>query len=220
MMENVYRVLHRIQQITTRFFPLPPPPPDFAKTLQREMTKQTGAAQPTTAPAAQPAPEALPFAGPAAASTEEALGRLIRRVAAETGLPEAMLYAVVKNESGFNPRALSPKGAMGLMQLMPETARALGVSDPFDPEQNLRGGARYLAQQFERFGSWERALAAYNAGPGAVERYQGIPPFSETQNFVRKVMDDFRALSFPPFQPAEPAQTKEPAAPLASPETP
>lgn len=217
-MENVYRVLHRIQQITTRFFPLPPPPPDFAKTLQREMARQPAAA-------AEPPPStpssAWAFASPAAG--EEPFAPLVRKIAQESGLPEAMLHAVVKNESGFNPRALSPKGAMGLMQLMPQTAQGLGVLDPFDPEQNLRGGARYLTQLFERFGSWERALAAYNAGPSAVERYGGTPPFNETQNFVRKVMDDFRRRGGPPAESANPGWAGQPASaqrPPAPPEIP
>ena len=93
----------------------------------------------------------------------------------------------MKAESGFNPQAKSPVGALGLTQLMPETAQGLGVN-PHDPLENAVGGAMYLMQQYRRFGSWPLAYAAFNAGPGAVEKYGGIPPFPETQNYVRAIM--------------------------------
>jgi len=113
---------------------------------------------------------------------------LIKQTAARYGIPEDLFRALVKQESGFNPRAVSPAGAMGLTQLMPATARALGVEDPFDPAQNLEGGAKYLRQQYDRFGDWGLALAAFNAGPGAVQKYGGIPPYQETQDYVRNVL--------------------------------
>jgi soluble lytic murein transglycosylase-like protein len=112
----------------------------------------------------------------------------IAQAATREGLDPKLLKSMVRAESGFNPAAVSPVGAMGLMQLMPNTAAALGVTDPFDPDQNLAGGARYLRQQLDRFGDTEKALAAYNAGPGAVARYGGVPPYAETQAYVSKIL--------------------------------
>lgn len=103
------------------------------------------------------------------------------------GLSPALLAAVAWQESRGRNDAVSPKGAIGVMQLMPETARRLGV-DPHDREDNIRGGARYLRQQIDRFGSVPLALAAYNAGPGAVLRYGGIPPYRETQTYVASIL--------------------------------
>jgi len=113
---------------------------------------------------------------------------IISHAARVSGLDEDLIHAVVRAESGYDPRCRSSAGAMGLMQLMPGTASALGVADPWDPAQNVTGGARYLRQQLDRFGDLERALAAYNAGPGAVERYGGIPPYRETQAYVQRVL--------------------------------
>ncbi|MDA7430756.1 lytic transglycosylase domain-containing protein [Primorskyibacter aestuariivivens] len=109
---------------------------------------------------------------------------MARDAARRYGVPEDLFLRLVQQESGWNPTAKSHKGAFGLAQLMPATARALGV-DPKDPAQNLDGGARYLSQQYRKFGTWRLALAAYNAGPGAVEKYGGVPPFKETRNYVK-----------------------------------
>lgn len=111
---------------------------------------------------------------------------LAKSAARRHGVPEDLFLRLVQQESGWNARALSHKGAIGLAQLMPETARLLGV-DPHDPTQNLEGGARYLARQFRTFGTWPLALAAYNAGPLAVQRHAGIPPYAETLNYVRVI---------------------------------
>ncbi|MGO4917411.1 lytic transglycosylase domain-containing protein [Pseudogemmobacter sp. W21_MBD1_M6] len=109
-----------------------------------------------------------------------------RAAARKHGVPEDLFLRLVQQESGWNPRAKSNKGAIGLAQLMPGTARRLGV-DPHNPRQNLEGGARYLATQYRTFKSWRLALAAYNAGPGAVEKHGGVPPYKETRNYVKVI---------------------------------
>ena len=110
-----------------------------------------------------------------------------KSAARKHGIPENLFLRLVQQESGFNPNARSHKGAIGLAQLMPGTARALRV-DPHDPSQNLEGGARYLKQMYQKFGSWRLALAAYNAGPGAVEKHNGVPPYKETKNYVKVIL--------------------------------
>lgn len=116
------------------------------------------------------------------------LGDIIHRYARIYNIEEALVRAVIKVESDFDPRAISAKGAQGIMQLIPETAREMKVQNPLDPEQNIRGGSRYLRQMLNRFdGNLELALAAYNAGPSAVERAGGIPPYPETVNYVDRV---------------------------------
>jgi soluble lytic murein transglycosylase-like protein len=114
---------------------------------------------------------------------------LIAAAAARNGLDPAVLHGLIEQESGFDPSATSGAGASGLTQLMPGTASSLGVADPLNPAESIEGGARYLGQMMERFGgNTEDALAAYNAGPGAVEQYGGVPPYAETQSYVGKVL--------------------------------
>ena len=118
-----------------------------------------------------------------------AISGLIDHYARDRRLSPQLVQAVIQVESGYNPKARSRKGAMGLMQLMPDTARSLRVDDPYDPAQNIRGGTLYLRRQLDRFsGDLTLALAAYNAGPTAVTKYSGVPPYRETRNYVRKVL--------------------------------
>jgi soluble lytic murein transglycosylase-like protein len=139
--------------------------------------------------------EAPSSEAPRAVSERFSFQSLIERYGAETGVDPALLEAVITGESAYDPRAVSPAGARGLMQLMPQTAAALGVSDPNDPQQNIRGGARYLRSLLDHFrGDVRLAVAAYNAGPGAVERYAGIPPYKETRAYVGQVMATYEML--------------------------
>jgi soluble lytic murein transglycosylase-like protein len=167
------------------------------------------ATQASTATSFQAQLQQAGAAGQAAAVTPVANGGpvdgqfsdLINAAAAKYGLDPALLKGLIRQESNFDPNAGSPAGASGLTQLMPGTAASLGVTNPRDPAQAIDGGAKYLSQQLKAFdGDVRKALAAYNAGPGAVTRYGGIPPYAETQNYVRAVMgfaDEYRRQSPP-----------------------
>ena len=123
------------------------------------------------------------------------IDNLIEKYSNKNGLDKDFVKALVKQESGFNPNATSKCGAMGLMQLMPSTAQGLGVSNAYDIEQNIAGGTRYLKSMIERFNGDEKlALAAYNAGPNAVKKYGGIPPYQETQNYVKNVLSIYENM--------------------------
>ena len=129
------------------------------------------------------------------------ISELIDYYARDRGLSPRLVQAVIQVESAYDPRARSHKGAMGLMQLMPDTARLLRVSDPYDPGQNIRGGTLYLRRQLDRFsGDLTLALAAYNAGPAAVTEYGGVPPYAETRSYVRKVLSLYRGHAPGGFQ--------------------
>jgi soluble lytic murein transglycosylase-like protein len=132
-------------------------------------------------------------ASPATAGTgsgDSPYSAQIDAAAQKYGIDPALLKGLIQQESGFNPNAGSSAGAQGLTQLMPGTAKSLGCTNPLDPAQSIDAGARYLRQQLDTFGGDVRkALAAYNAGPGAVQRYGGVPPYAETQQYVQKVID-------------------------------
>jgi soluble lytic murein transglycosylase-like protein len=114
---------------------------------------------------------------------------IIANASQQYGVSFPLLKAIIKAESGFDPRAVSKKGAKGLMQIMPENFKPLGIKDPFDPSQNIHAGARYFKQMYDRFkGKLSLSLAAYNAGPTAVERYKTIPPYEETEKYVERVL--------------------------------
>lgn len=117
---------------------------------------------------------------------------MIDKVAKKHGVDEKLVRALVRQESGFNPNATSHCGAMGLMQLMPATAKGLGVTEPYNPVQNVEGGVKYLKSMLNKYnGNVILALAAYNAGPGAVDKYDGVPPYKETQNYVKSILANY-----------------------------
>ena len=127
------------------------------------------------------------------------INEVVRAAARKHGVPPAFIKGVIAAESAFQPAAVSPKGAVGLMQLMPETAREMGAADPQDPAQNIEAGTSYLKFLLRRYGQngngLQRAVAAYNAGPGNVDKYRGIPPFKETRGYVKRVLGFYRYFS-------------------------
>ncbi len=173
---------------------LPPAPEPLLPGLAPPPSRSSGGAAPGGRPAPPnfvgPMPVLPRAASPANVSSGVARwDGLIQKYAAQYNVPANLVRAVMQMESEGNPRAVSRAGAMGLMQLMPANCRESGVTDPFDPEQNIRSGVAQLREHLSRYkGDVPLALAAYNAGPGNVRKYGGIPPFRETQNYVRKIM--------------------------------
>ena len=137
------------------------------------------------------------------------LGSLVDRIALEQGVEDSLVHSVIRAESNYDPRAISAKGALGIMQLIPATARRFGVVNAFDPRENIEGGVRYLKFLLDYYrNDYARTIAAYNAGEGAVDKYQGIPPYPETQNYVFRVAKNLKsARQIRARQtPAEPAK--------------
>jgi soluble lytic murein transglycosylase-like protein len=206
MLDEISSITSRISEIQGRIASLtgqtpsvlpPPATLNFAQTLN---STHLNSAQ-TPLPAG-PANIAVPPAslGPLPVSPEAAnvvplpqassasVETLIDKYAAQNGLPPTLVRAVIKTESDGNPRCVSKAGAMGLMQLMPANVQEAGISDPFDPEQNIAAGTKQLAGLMSQYdGNLDLALAGYNAGPGNVHKYGGVPPFTETQNYIRRV---------------------------------
>jgi soluble lytic murein transglycosylase-like protein len=158
-------------------------------------------------PAAQPVPARAPSAPPSGLAGASGIAETVDRIAQQNQLSPRLVHSVIQVESNYNANAVSPKGAQGLMQLIPSTARRFGVSNVFDPADNIQGGARYLKYLLGLYkGDEALALAAYNAGEGAVSRYGGVPPFPETQDYVAKVLV---GQAVPPAKPdvSGPAET-------------
>jgi soluble lytic murein transglycosylase-like protein len=175
-------VATRIEQIQTMIGALAGPQPAAPAVAGAPNFAQTLATVQTPAVASSSSGDSTPY------------GAEIDAAAARNGIDPALLRGLVRQESGFDPSARSAAGAMGLTQLMPATAASLGVTDPYDPAQSLDGGARYLREMLDRFGGDPaKALAAYNAGPGAVARFGRVPPYPETQNYVRSILGGMTA---------------------------
>jgi len=172
---SLEQVLTRIQELSP---PSAPSTPPAATSFASVLGQATAAAAPATAPT--PAPSSLDGA--------------INDAGARYNVDPDLLRSLIAQESGFDPNATSAAGAQGLTQLMPSTAASLGVTNPYDPVQSIDGGAQYLRAQLDRFGGdVSKALAAYNAGPGAVERFGGVPPYAETQRYVQQVLSRYEA---------------------------
>jgi soluble lytic murein transglycosylase-like protein len=197
---SVEAVIARVNELQLMIGGAGPTAPSPASTaFASQLASATAAPTATTATAATASATPMAATGTSELPADVPYGAEITAAAKKHGLDPALLAGLVKQESGFDPNAGSPAGARGLTQLMPGTAAGLGVTNVLDPVQSLEGGAKYLRQQLDAFGGdVTRALAAYNAGPGAVQRYGGVPPYAETQNYVRAVQANaaaYRAAS-------------------------
>jgi len=192
---SIENITMRMAEIEARLQALAPEPDQFsildsrfsmAQSKIQNPKSKLGLAQPFDVALAQAAGRAS--LRPTSGGFSPEIESLIEKYSAQNGLSPALVRAVITAESGGDPTSRSPKGAMGLMQLMPATARGLGVRDPFDPEENIAAGTRVLAERLKQYdGDLTLALAAYNAGSGNVRKYGGIPPFRETQNYIRRI---------------------------------
>ena len=202
-LSGVEAIQARISEIQRRFGiegSVPGMPSDFHQTLDAELKKRDGVApSQTKASEKGDASKANSVSGAVAGDSSAGLSgassettNFIREAAAKYGLDSRLVAAVAEAESNGNQSEVSDAGAVGVMQLMPDTAAALGVN-PYDEKQNIEGGAHYLKQMLDTFGGdMKKAIAAYNAGPQAVKDYNGVPPYAETQNYVNKVLDLYR----------------------------
>ena len=207
MMDEISSITARISQIQQRIdslsqptAPLPGAAPTFAKTLTAAQAGGASTILPNdssevAAPPASLGPlPALPVAPgaadvvPISSAASGDYAALIQKYAAQNNLEPSLVKAVIQTESGGNPRSVSGAGAMGLMQLMPANVKEAGISDPFDPEQNIAAGTKQLSGLLSQYhGDLDLALAGYNAGPGNVRKYGGVPPFTETQHYIQRV---------------------------------
>ena len=196
---SIESVMSRVSQLQAMLAGASPAPPSQSPTAFSSALKSaTDATSPVStdfSSLAAGASTTAPVATTSALPASVPYGAEITAAAQANGIDPALLAGLIQQESGFNPNAGSGAGARGLTQLMPGTAATLGVTDVLDPVQSINGGAKYLKQQLDTFGGdVTKALAAYNAGPGAVQRFGGVPPYAETQNYVRTVQANAASL--------------------------
>jgi soluble lytic murein transglycosylase-like protein len=196
IMSDISAVIGRISQIEARIASISatPAPQSFGDVLQNTIAEEPRSALPPTLPPASPAslldPAGQPVR-PIGLPENDRYDAFVQQSAAKYGVDPSLVRAVIKTESDGNPKAVSHAGAMGLMQLMPGNVSEEGITDPFDPEQNIDAGTHQLSDLLSQYGgNMDLALAAYNAGPGAVKRYGGVPPYPETRTYIDKIHRD------------------------------
>jgi soluble lytic murein transglycosylase-like protein len=204
-MRSRFKLLFYVAAGSLSLWGSPPEDAQRVKTVVR-VDARTGKLVRTVVSSIQPAAGKV-----AGKSAPQALDATVRQIAAEQSLSPELLHSVIQVESNYNPGAISPKGAQGLMQLIPETARRFGVRNAFDPVENIQGGAKYLKYLLDLYkNDYPRALAAYNAGEKAVAKYGGVPPYPETQNYVAQVKKRLDGAK-PPVQAKPEVKTIETA---------